>query len=66
MLYKEKKEKDNGSEIKWKLYQEILVVETKRVLVIIRRWGTKRTSMLRKTLKLDMLVLIAIGHKSMR
>ncbi|PPD72456.1 hypothetical protein GOBAR_DD30631 [Gossypium barbadense] len=60
-LSKEKKEKDNWSEVKWKLYQEILVVETKRVLVVIRRWGTKRTSMLRKTLKLDMLVLIEIA-----
>ncbi|MBA0782312.1 hypothetical protein Gotri_000207, partial [Gossypium trilobum] len=57
-LSKEKKEKENGSEIKWKLYREILVVETKRVLMFIRRWGTERTSMLRKTLKLDMQVLI--------
>ncbi|TYH04369.1 hypothetical protein ES288_A08G000500v1 [Gossypium darwinii] len=54
------------SEIKWKLYREILVVKTKRVLVVIRRWGTESTSMLRKTLKLDMQVLIGIGHKSMR
>ncbi|MBA0572797.1 hypothetical protein Golob_000106, partial [Gossypium lobatum] len=57
-LSKEKKEKENGSEIKWKLYREILLVETKRVLLVIRRWGTERTSMLRKTLKLDMQVLI--------
>ncbi|KAG8487434.1 hypothetical protein CXB51_020993 [Gossypium anomalum] len=54
-LYEEKKEKENRSEINWKL-----------VLVVIRRWGTERTSMLRKTLKLDMQVLIGIGHKSMR
>ncbi|KAB2064131.1 hypothetical protein ERO13_A10G243500v2 [Gossypium hirsutum] len=65
MLYEEKKEKANRSEIKWKLYREILVVKTKRVLAVIRR-GTERTSMLRKTLKLDMQVLIGIGHKSMR
>ncbi|TYG96969.1 hypothetical protein E1A91_A11G371600v1 [Gossypium mustelinum] len=58
MLYEEKKVKENRSEIKWKLYREILVVKTKRVLVVIRRWGTERTSMLRKTLKLDMQVLI--------
>lgn len=66
MLYKGKKEKENGSEIKWKLYREILVVKTKRVLVVIRGRGTERKSMLRKTLKLDMQVLIGIGHKSMR
>ncbi|TYH04372.1 hypothetical protein ES288_A08G000800v1 [Gossypium darwinii] len=54
MLYEEKKEKENRSEIKWKLYREILVVKTNRVLVVTRRWGTERTSMLRKTLKLDM------------
>ncbi|KAG4197051.1 hypothetical protein ERO13_A06G201601v2 [Gossypium hirsutum] len=66
MLYEEKKEKENRSEIKWKLYREILVVKTNRVLVVTRRWGTERTSMLRKTLKLDMQVLIGIGNKSMR
>ena len=66
MLYEEKKEMANRSEIKWKLYREILVVKTKRVLAVIRRWGTERTSMLRKTLKLDMQVLIGIGNKSMR